>query len=189
MSTLYSLNRSLRAATKAKLRAKMKLGIATAILREKDKQINRVVTAISTFKIREKARKAQGNLSKLNAGAAAKIRAYMKKHGITTWYKWTTDNGRAPYAYSGGYKLPIVDGKPGPWHVHRGKVKLCSRGYHACKKIDISRWHNTGRRLFEVQVRGNCAFSNDKAVFQQLRFVREIVFGSAEYKKLTGSSS
>src|SRR5271166_2226126 len=89
-----------------------------------------------------------------------------------TYYKVLNDNGSC--FHGGNGKWPLPEGtEPGAWMPKIEELKMCALGYHILRAKDLVRW--LGPAIFEVEVRGEILFADDKAVTQQARLVKRFM--------------
>ena len=75
--------------------------------------------------------------------------------------------------HGGKGKWPLPSGKrPGKWMPKITKLVPCKSGYHILKREHVVRW--LGPAIFEVEVRGDVVWTDDKGVAQQARLVRKL---------------
>ena len=87
------------------------------------------------------------------------------------YYKVLNDDGSC--FHGGNGKWPLPSGKrPGKWMPKIDKIAPCQSGYHILKREHVVGW--LGPAIFEVEVRGDVVWADDKGVAQQARLVRKL---------------
>lgn len=75
--------------------------------------------------------------------------------------------------HGGKGKWPLPSGKrAGKWMPKIDKIAPCQSGYHILKREHVVRW--LGPAIFEVEVRGDVVWTDNKGVAQQARLVRKL---------------
>jgi len=88
------------------------------------------------------------------------------------YYKFLTKKQTGFYS-DFSYDGYLPKGKrPGKWLPYIEDIKMCQRGYHACKREDVLEWLND--EMYEVEFKGDVIEGDDKVVGHQMRFVRKI---------------
>lgn len=110
-------------------------------------------------------------------------------------YKVTAHDGQGPFSFF-QFSLP-ENGKPGDWHSIEKNLTLqrCRVGFHVTAVprswVGYTAYYSSTRRVFAVQVVGPApkrrqgpANDKHKRLYRHMRLLREVVRGSAEWRKL-----
>ena len=62
----------------------------------------------------------------------------------------------------------------GEWKKHKGNLKLCSSGFHACVHPFDALKYNYGNRFFLVEAKGKIIYGDDKFVASEMRLLKEV---------------
>ena len=87
------------------------------------------------------------------------------------YYKVLNADGSCFHGGNGKWPLPVGD-QLGEWMPKIDKIAPCQSGYHILKREHVVGWF--GPAIFEVEVRGDVVWDNDKGVAQQARLVRKL---------------
>src|SRR5271166_3837397 len=89
-----------------------------------------------------------------------------------TYYKVLNEDGSC--FHGGNGKWPLPEGtEPAAWMPKIEELKMCVSGYHILRAKDLVHW--LGPAIFEVEVRGEILFADDKALTQQARLVKRFM--------------
>jgi len=58
------------------------------------------------------------------------------------------------------------------WMPHIDNIEACECGYHVCREQDLVRW--LGPTIWEVEIKGDVIFLDDKVVASDARLVRKV---------------
>ena len=88
-----------------------------------------------------------------------------------TYYKVLKAGGKPANGGTGTWHLPKGK-RPGKWMPKIDDIELCERGYHFFRREDLVYWLD--EEIWEVKVRGDILFGDDKGVAQQARLIRKV---------------
>jgi len=89
----------------------------------------------------------------------------------TKYYKVLNDDGTCFHGGRGSWSLPVGK-KKGAWMPKIEKLSPCASGYHVLKAEHLVQW--LGPAIFEVEIRGEAVWQEDKGVVQEARLVRKL---------------
>ena len=81
------------------------------------------------------------------------------------------------YKATNNMKCKTLTYEVGKTYTFNGKIKMCSTGFHFCKKAkDVLKYykHNKDFKLLEIEVLGKTVNNNDKSVTNKLKVLRVI---------------
>ena len=87
------------------------------------------------------------------------------------FYKWLGKDATAANGGGGVWHKPWGN-RPGKWMPRIDNIIPCERGYHVCRRKDLSRW--IGEELWLVEVRGEAVEAENKVVASEARLLRRI---------------
>ena len=97
---------------------------------------------------------------------------YVDRKGVgMTYYKVLKAGGKPANGGTGTWHLPKGK-RPGKWMPKIDDIELCERGYHFFRREDLVYWLD--EEIWEVKVRGDILFGDDKGVAQQARLIRKV---------------
>jgi hypothetical protein len=94
-----------------------------------------------------------------------------KEKTTMKFYKVLNEDGSCFYGGTGKWPLPVGK-EPGAWMPKLDKLEMCVSGYHIIKREQLVRW--LGPAIFEVEVRGDTQWEEDKGIAQEARLVRKL---------------